>query len=168
MPLIILPAYKLKSKLNSVTHIVFLLCLPLSPVALYTQPLTGALSNWREIQGNCVHVCLCVCVCVCVSLHKRSNETLLQLWAQRAEGLRVMQMYWEEKKMEFPFNTVPDNIQCRKCSPQAAREWNNKMESLIWYDWTVKGAGVSVNVKYGAVRRVITDLDSSIQIESSI
>lgn len=38
--------------------------------------------------------------------------------AQRAEGLRVMLMY--RGKMEFPFNAVPDNIQCQKCSLKAA------------------------------------------------
>ena len=48
-----------------------------------------------------------------------------------------------------------------------AWKWNNEIESLIWYDWTLKGEGVGVYVKDG-VRRVITDLDSSIQIDSPI
>lgn len=74
-------------------------------------------------------------------------------------------MQMSPERVEFPFNTVPDNIQCLKYShEQAARKWNNEMELLIWYDWTLKGEGVGVYVKDG----VITDLNSSIQIDFSI
>lgn len=66
--------------------------------------------------------------------------------------------------VEFSFNTVPDNIQCLEYSLEAARKWNNEMELLIWYDWTLKGEGVGVYVRDG----VITALDSSIQIDFSI
>lgn len=73
-----------------------------------------------------------------------------------------MQMYPEI--VEFPFNSVPDNIQSQKYSQQAARKLNNEMELLIWYDWTPKGEGTSVYVKEG----VIAEFSSSIQIDFSI
>lgn len=84
----------------------------------------------EETSKRTVHVRVRALVC----LFKRSNETLLQFWAQRAAGLKVMQM--SPEIVEFPFNGVPDNIQCLQ---QAAWKWNNETELLVWYDRTLKG-----------------------------